>query len=42
MLRRLGRNREAANAYGRALELATNSVERDYLAKRLQALSIEQ
>jgi RNA polymerase sigma-70 factor (ECF subfamily) len=38
LLRRLGRNGEAAAAYARALELATNPVERDYLARRLKSL----
>jgi RNA polymerase sigma-70 factor (ECF subfamily) len=38
LLRRLARREEAAAAYRRALELATNSVERDYLARRLESL----
>lgn len=33
--RRLGRTAEAAEAYRRALELATNRVEREYLSRRL-------
>jgi RNA polymerase sigma-70 factor (ECF subfamily) len=35
LLRRLGREGEAAAAYGRALELATNPVERRFLERRL-------
>ncbi|GAA2760124.1 RNA polymerase sigma factor [Actinopolymorpha rutila] len=35
LLRRLGRADEAATAYRRALELATNEAERDFLADRL-------
>jgi RNA polymerase sigma-70 factor (ECF subfamily) len=35
LLRRLGRDREAAGAYARALELATNPVERRFLERRL-------
>ena len=35
LLRRLGRSGEAAAAYRRALELATNPVERTFLRKRL-------
>jgi RNA polymerase sigma-70 factor (ECF subfamily) len=38
LLRRLGRDREAATAYGRALELATNPVERAFLEGRLREL----
>jgi RNA polymerase sigma-70 factor (ECF subfamily) len=38
LLRRLGRNTEAENAYNRALELATNKVEQDFLKSRLQQL----
>jgi RNA polymerase sigma-70 factor (ECF subfamily) len=34
LLRRLGRNEEAATAYGRAIELATNPQERGYLEGR--------
>ena len=37
LLRRLGREREAADAYARALELATNPVERRFLERRLAA-----
>jgi RNA polymerase sigma-70 factor (ECF subfamily) len=36
LLRRLERREEAAAAYGRALELAGNPVERDFLAARLR------
>jgi RNA polymerase sigma-70 factor (ECF subfamily) len=35
LLRRLGRAGEAADAYRRALELASNEVERGYLERRL-------
>ena len=35
LLRRLGRDDEAAAAYARALELATNPVERRFLERRL-------
>lgn len=35
LLRRVGRSSEATAAYRRALELATNSVERNYLMKRV-------
>jgi RNA polymerase sigma-70 factor (ECF subfamily) len=35
LLRRLGRRDEAAGAYGRALALATNQMERAFLARRL-------
>ena len=38
LLRRLGRLREAADAYRRALSLATNDVERRFLTRRLTAL----
>ncbi|HLK63813.1 MAG TPA: sigma-70 family RNA polymerase sigma factor [Bryobacteraceae bacterium] len=38
ILRRLQRNTEAAEAYRRALALATNRVERSFLERRLQAL----
>jgi RNA polymerase sigma-70 factor, ECF subfamily len=37
LLRRLGRDREAAAAYARALELTTNPVERRFLERRLAA-----
>jgi RNA polymerase sigma-70 factor (ECF subfamily) len=37
LLGRLGRDTEAAVAYGRALELATNPVERRFLERRLAA-----
>jgi RNA polymerase sigma-70 factor (ECF subfamily) len=35
LLRRLSRKADAAHAYGKALELATNDVERNYLTRRL-------
>jgi len=35
LLRRLGRRRESAAAYGRALDLVTNDAERAFLARRL-------
>jgi RNA polymerase sigma-70 factor (ECF subfamily) len=35
LLRRMGNRGEAAGAYVKALELATNPVERDYLTRRL-------
>jgi RNA polymerase sigma-70 factor (ECF subfamily) len=38
LLRRQGRKEEAATAYRRALDLATNAAERRFLAGRLQAL----
>ncbi len=38
LLRRLGRNAAAADAYRQALQLATNPVERDYLTKRLESI----
>ena len=38
LLRRAGRRDEAADAYGRALELATNPVERAFLDRRLTEL----
>jgi RNA polymerase sigma-70 factor (ECF subfamily) len=38
LLRRLARRAEAAAAYRRALELATNPVERGYLERRLESL----
>ncbi len=41
ILRRLGRSAEAAIAYRRALELVTNSVERNYLSRRLSEVSRE-
>ena len=40
LLRRLGRPTDAAAAYRRALALATNDVERRYLAARLSALVV--
>jgi len=39
LLRRLGRDAEAAIAYGRALELSGNEVERRYLERRLGEVS---
>ena len=39
LLQRLGRRQEAAAAYGRALELATNPVERRFLERRLRTLT---
>ncbi|HEU0168448.1 MAG TPA: DUF6596 domain-containing protein, partial [Chloroflexota bacterium] len=39
LLRRLGRRREAAAAYERALELCTNGVERRFLERRLREVS---
>ena len=39
LLRRLGNDSEAASAYRKALELATNETERRYLERRLYALS---
>jgi len=38
LLERLARHDEAAAAYGRSLELATNDVERDHLRRRLDHL----
>jgi RNA polymerase sigma-70 factor, ECF subfamily len=38
LLRRLGRDAEARAAYGRALELATSTPERRFLARRLEEL----
>jgi RNA polymerase sigma-70 factor (ECF subfamily) len=38
LLRRLDRPDDAASAYRRALDLATNPVERDYLTRRLESL----
>ena len=39
LLERLGRSGEAAESYGRASELATNPVERDFLERRRRQLS---
>lgn len=36
LLRRLGRRAESAHCYARALELATNNIERRFLSKRLE------
>jgi RNA polymerase sigma-70 factor (ECF subfamily) len=38
LLRRLGRDAEAARAYARAIALTSNPVERDFLERRLRAL----
>ena len=38
LLRRLGRGAEAVSAYQRALELAQNEVEKDFLNRRLEEL----
>jgi RNA polymerase sigma-70 factor (ECF subfamily) len=38
LLRRLGRTKEAAEAYGRALATATNEAERRFLEERLREL----
>lgn len=40
LLRRLGRNTEAAEAYRRALLLATNDIERRFLRRRLTRLTV--
>jgi RNA polymerase sigma-70 factor, ECF subfamily len=39
LLRRLGRNPEAAAAYGRAIELTENAAEREFLRRRLRELT---
>jgi RNA polymerase sigma-70 factor, ECF subfamily len=39
LLRRLGRDHEAATAYRRALELAANPIERAFLERRIAELS---
>ncbi|HEV3495062.1 MAG TPA: RNA polymerase subunit sigma-24, partial [Actinomycetes bacterium] len=39
LLRRLGRGQEAAAAYRRALELASNPVERAFLTRRLSEIA---
>ena len=39
LLRRLGRHEDAARAYRRALELAANPAERDYLRRRLSEVT---
>jgi RNA polymerase sigma-70 factor (ECF subfamily) len=41
ILRRLGQSGRAAEAYRRALSLATNRIEQDYLRRRLSELSSE-
>jgi RNA polymerase sigma-70 factor (ECF subfamily) len=38
ILRRLDRKKDAAEAYDRALSLATNRIERDFLQRRLQEM----
>jgi RNA polymerase sigma-70 factor (ECF subfamily) len=38
LLRRLGRNAEAASAYEAAIALAENTAERDFLQRRREAL----
>jgi RNA polymerase sigma-70 factor, ECF subfamily len=40
LLRRLGRDSEAAEAYGRASELAANRIEREFLERRRSAVSL--
>jgi len=40
LLRHLGRTDEAANAYWRALMLATNDIERRFLRRRLAEIEI--
>ncbi|HEY6344364.1 MAG TPA: sigma-70 family RNA polymerase sigma factor [Bryobacteraceae bacterium] len=40
LLWRLGRNAEAAEAYGRASELAANRIEREFLERRRSAVSL--
>jgi RNA polymerase sigma-70 factor (ECF subfamily) len=40
LLRRLGKKAEAADAYRRALSLATNDIERRFLRRRLAALEV--
>jgi RNA polymerase sigma-70 factor (ECF subfamily) len=42
LLRRLGRRAEATEAYGRALQLARNPVEQNYLRRRLVELGLTQ
>jgi RNA polymerase sigma-70 factor (ECF subfamily) len=37
ILMRMGQNRQAAEAYRRALDLATNRVEQEFLKRRLAA-----
>jgi RNA polymerase sigma-70 factor (ECF subfamily) len=41
LLRRLGRNAEAAKSYERALSLVTNDSERRFLERRLRALNVD-
>ena len=40
LLRRSGRNDDAAEAYRRALELTANEAERSFLARRLQEVTV--
>ena len=42
LLRRLGRDEEAASAYARAIELTSNQVERRYLERRLAEVRKEE
>jgi RNA polymerase sigma-70 factor (ECF subfamily) len=39
LLRRLGRDAEAADAYQSALELTSNAAERDFLSRRIAEVS---
>ena len=39
LLRRMGKNVEAAVAYGRALDLVQNEAEKEYLERRLREVS---
>jgi RNA polymerase sigma-70 factor (ECF subfamily) len=41
LLRRIGRDEEAASAYGRAIELSTNAAERGFLERQLAALGVD-
>lgn len=41
LLRRLGRDRDALSAYQRALSLAANDIERNYLSRRIAQVSPE-
>jgi RNA polymerase sigma-70 factor (ECF subfamily) len=40
LLRRLGRDREASVEFARAIELATNDVDRRYLRRRLDEVAV--
>jgi RNA polymerase sigma-70 factor (ECF subfamily) len=42
LLRRLGRNSEAASAYDAAIELTTNAIERGFLERRRESLELVQ